>query len=132
FPNDPSAALKAAIKMRTTLEAYNADRQSRQYEPIDIGIAVHSGDVMLGIIGEEQRMEGSVVSNHVQLTLVMEKLSAKLGVTVLLTEDTLRSLNISSLDQYRKLGSFQIDEEQEPVELYDVYEGDPAHIRKLK
>jgi len=128
FPNDPGAALRAAVKLRATLDAYNADRK----EPIDIGIAIHSGDVMIGIIGEEQRMEGSVVSNHVQLTLDLEKMSAKLGVQVLLTEETMRAANPSMLGRFRKLGAFQLDEDQRTIELYDLYEGDPAHIRKLK
>ncbi|OMF21923.1 hypothetical protein BK133_27540 [Paenibacillus sp. FSL H8-0548] len=132
FPNETSAALKAALQLRLTLESYNAERVRNQEEPIDIGIAIHSGDVMLGIIGEEQRMEGSVVSNHVELTLDLEKTSAKLGVTVLLTEDTMQALNPDKLGQYRRLGVLQIDEEHDPIELYDWYEADPEHIRRLK
>ncbi len=132
FPNETSAALRAALQLRLTLETYNAERIRNQEEPIDIGIAIHSGDVMLGIIGEEQRMEGSVVSNHVQLTLDLEKASAKLGVTVLLTEETMKAINPDRLGSYRKLGILQIDEENGPIELYDWYEADPEHIRKLK
>ncbi len=134
FPNDPGEALKAAIKLRTTLESYNEGRQQAGFEPIEIGIAIHTADVMIGIIGEEQRMEGSVVSTDVDLTLELEKLSAKLGVNVLLTEDALRSMRKQPQGQghYRKLGAFQLDEEQRKIELYDLYEGDPVHIRRLK
>lgn len=132
FPNEASASLKAAMRLRMTLESYNADRERHQLAPVDIGIAVHSGDVMLGIIGEEQRMEGSVVSNHVQLTLDLEKLSAKLGVNILLTEHTLRMLGRSATEACRNLGMLQIDRDHEPVQLYDWYEGDPEHIQKLK
>ncbi|MBP1932255.1 HAMP domain-containing protein [Ammoniphilus resinae] len=129
FPDDPSAAIKAAVKLRSTLETYNKEREG---EPIDIGIAVHYGDVMLGIIGEEQRLEGSVISNHVQLALDLERISEKLGVTVLLTEETLRFVNKGLPRQYRKLGSFQIDGEHRTIELFDLYEGDPEPIRRLK
>jgi len=132
YPNEAGAALKAAMRLRSTLEAYNADRELHKLAPVDIGIAIHSGDVMLGIIGEEQRLEGSVVSNHVQLALDLEKLSAKLGVNVLLTDDTLRMLGHHPFAACRSLGMLQIDEDHEPVQLYDWYEGDPEHIRKLK
>ncbi|MCR8643265.1 adenylate/guanylate cyclase domain-containing protein [Paenibacillus sp. N1-5-1-14] len=132
FPNETSASLKAALKLRTMLEQFNVERERQGLEPIDIGIAIHSGDVMLGIIGEEQRMEGSVVSNHVQLTLDLERLSAKLGVSVLLTEDTMQALHHTRLGQYPKLGFIQMDVDHEPIELYDWYEGDLEHVRKLK
>jgi adenylate cyclase len=132
FPNGSEAALKAAVSMRSRLEAYNNRRQIALYEPIDIGIAVHSGDVMIGIIGEEQRMEGSVVSNHVQLAMELERLSAKLGVHILLTEESMNAVKKVLPGMHRKLGSFQLGDERQTIELYDLYEGDPEHIRKLK
>lgn len=132
FPNDAASALKAAIKLRTTLEQYNEQRRQREYEPVEIGIAIHTGDVMLGIIGEEQRMEGSVVSHHVDLTLDLEWLSARLGAFVLLTGDTMRSFRPQVIGQFRRLGVIQIDDEHPPQELFDCYEGDPEPIRRLK
>jgi adenylate cyclase len=132
FPNDPGEALKAAIKLRSILESYNVNRQNTGYEPIEIGIAVHTADVMIGIIGEEQRMEGSVVSTHVELTLDLEKLSTKLGVNVLLTDDALRSMRKHPQGHYRRLGAFQLEGEPRTIELYDLYEGDTEHIRRLK
>lgn len=132
FPNDPDAALKAAMHLRAKLELYNEWRSNVPYEPIDIGISVHSGDVMLGIIGEEQRMEGSVVSNHVDLTLDLEKLSATLGVTILFTKDTLQMMKKSFPGEYRSLGAIHMNDEHPPMELYDLYEGDTEHIRRLK
>ena len=131
FPNDASSALKAALKLRAVLKEYNEYRAQKNYEPVDIGIAIHTGDVMLGIIGEEQRMEGSVVSHHVQIALDLERLSAKLGVSVLLTGDTMQAVKTVE-GQYRKLGEFQIDEDHPPIELYDLFEGDSELIRRLK
>jgi len=132
FPNDTASALKAAIKLRAALEQYNERRRNRGYEPVEIGIGLHTGDVMLGIIGEEQRMEGSIVSHHVDLTLDLERLSAKLGAYVLLTGETMQLLPQRMIGQYRRLGVIQVDEEQPPLELFDWFEGDPEPIRRLK
>ncbi|MGI2296669.1 HAMP domain-containing protein [Paenibacillus sp. GXUN7292] len=131
FPNGASAAIDAASKLRSKLQQYNMELRAHE-EPIDIGIAVHTGDVMLGIIGEEQRMEGSVVSNHVQLSLDLEKVSAKLGVSVLLTESTMQELKAEEAQQVRRLGRLIVDADQEAIELYDWYAGDSELIRKLK
>ena len=132
FPNETASALKAAIKLRTALDEYNARRRSQGYEPVEIGIGLHTGDVMLGIIGEEQRIEGSLVSHNVDLTLDLERLSAKLGAYVLLTGETMGLVPRGMIGQYRRLGVIQVDEEQPPLELFDWFEGDPEHIRRLK
>lgn len=133
FPQDPGDALKAAVKMRATLETYNEYRERNSgYRPIDVGIAVHIGDVMIGIIGEEQRMEGSVVSDQVHVATELEKASAKLGASILLTDEALAACKKNIRLQYRRLGAVQLYGEKRTMELYDVYEGDPAPIRKLK
>ncbi|MFD2114174.1 adenylate/guanylate cyclase domain-containing protein [Paenibacillus yanchengensis] len=132
FPSGADAALQAAGELRERLQQFNKDRENRQLSPIDISIAIHTGDVMLGIIGEEQRMEGSVVSNHVQLALDLEKVSPKLGVTVLLTEETKQSLRAVDHDHIRKLGWIELDIDGKAEPLYDWYAGDPEHNRELK
>ncbi len=131
FANQPDQALKAAVKLREMLAVFNDTRQKEGKGAIDIGIAIHSGDVMLGIIGEEQRMEGSVVSNEVQTALDLQKLSAKLGANILLTEDTLHAVKAMP-GKYRRLGTVQLADDQPVIELYDLYEADPQPIRDLK
>jgi len=132
FPSDPGDALKAAVKMRETLTTYNGFRANTGYREIEIGISVHIGDVMIGIIGEELRMEGSVVSDQVRLAGELEKASGKLGASILLTEEALAACKKTVRLEYRKLGAVQLYGEQRTIELYDVYEGDPEPIRKLK
>ncbi|WP_309120053.1 HAMP domain-containing protein [Paenibacillus sp.] len=132
FPNDPGDALKAAVKMRETLATYNGFRDNSGYRAIEIGISIHIGDVMIGIIGEEQRMEGSVVSDQVRLAGELEKASGKLGAPILLTEEALAACKRTVRLEYRKLGAVQLYGEARTIELYDVYEGDPEPVRKLK
>lgn len=132
FPNDTASALKAAVKLRNVLGQYNESRRREGFEPVEIGIAVHTGDVMLGIIGEEQRMEGSVVSHNVDLTQELEYLSAKLGAYILLTGDAMRLIPGQMIGRHRRLGTIRIDEDQPPVELYDCFEADPEPVRRLK
>ncbi|HIW32420.1 MAG TPA: HAMP domain-containing protein [Candidatus Paenibacillus intestinavium] len=132
FPNDTNHSLMAAYHIRRALEEYNQQRTEQGLPSIDIGVAIHAGDVMLGIIGEEQRLEGSVVSNHVQLTLDLERLSEKLGVSVLLTAQAREQLDLARTMQCRSLGWIQLDVDQAPIQLFDWYEGDSIHIRQLK
>jgi TolA-binding protein len=118
--------------MRETLTTYNQFRGNSGYREIELGISIHIGDVMIGIIGEEQRMEGSVVSDQVRLATELEKASEKLGASILLTEEALNACKKTVRLDYRKLGPVQLYGEQRTIELYDVYDGDPEPIRKLK
>ncbi|MFS0726564.1 HAMP domain-containing protein [Paenibacillus sp. 1P07SE] len=132
FPDDASAAVRAAVQIRRTLDHYNSQRTGVGYEPIEINISLHYGDVMLGIIGEEQRIESSVVSSHVALALELEKTAEKLGSNILLTQEAMNSIRRGFVGASRKLGALEMNGRQESVELYDLYEADPESLKRLK
>src|SRR5262249_56024872 len=58
-------AVRAGLAMLETLAAFNAERRPAGQPPIGIGIGINSGSLMLGTIGEKQRMEGTVISDAV-------------------------------------------------------------------
>lgn len=129
FADDPEGALKAAIEIRKELIVYNGHRAKVGYKPIDIGISIHRGPLMLGIIGEEKRLEGNVISDDVNLTTMLEKMSESLGVSILITEQTLHRIKDYERYGYRSLGRVKIDGKDQTVHLYDVYEGDTELLR---
>ena len=55
----------AAIAMHAAVSKYNKNRKDKGFQPIGIGVGLHIGDLMLGIIGHEQRMQGTVVADAV-------------------------------------------------------------------
>jgi hypothetical protein len=132
FANDATDAIKAALTMRANLLQYNEHRNSEGYRAIDFGISIHIGDVMIGIIGEEQRMESSVVSDQVRIAQEIEKVSDRLGSTLLLTAEALATCRRGMNANFRRLGAIQLYGEPQALELIDLYEGDTPEICKLK
>lgn len=132
FPGAADDALRAAVEMRKELALYNTHRANSGYRPVDIGIGLHKGPLRLGIIGEEQRLESSVISDNVNLSNVLERLTEPLGATVLITDSVVQALDDAAEFQYRDLGLIQVGGMQEPLHLFDMFEGDPETIRVLK
>ncbi|MBP1966270.1 adenylate/guanylate cyclase domain-containing protein [Paenibacillus aceris] len=132
FPNQADEALQACIEMRKELELYNSHRAKVGYSPLDFGIGLHKGPLRLGIIGEEQRLEGNVISDGVNVAAVLEKMTEPLGASILITNHVVQSLQQPSGFQYRNLGLIQVEGVKEPLRLFDVYQGDPDTIRALK
>ncbi|WP_127583001.1 adenylate/guanylate cyclase domain-containing protein [Paenibacillus koleovorans] len=132
FPTSADDALVASLRMRIELEVYNAHRANSKYPAIDIGFGLHKGPLRLGIIGEEKRLEGNVISEGVNLAIELEKMTNLLGACILVTEDVMKALASKEAYAARKLGAIRMENTAEPLQLYDVYEGDPDMIAMLK
>jgi PAS domain S-box-containing protein len=132
FPNAPENALQAAINMQKQVSLYNEHRQEFGYTPIAIGIGVHTGSLMLGTIGEEQRMESTVISDAVNLASRLEGLTKVYGVSIIVSGQTLFGLENQTKYNYRFIGQVPVKGKKHLVSLFEVFEADLPHIRDLK
>jgi adenylate cyclase len=132
FPRQNDAALKAALEMRRQLEQYNQFRLQSNQPAVDIGIAIHRCPMILGIAGEENRLEGTVISEGVALAQTLEQATAKFGAAILITESILQSISNRQDYQYRYMGLISWAGGNEPTPVYDLYQGDIESIRRIK
>ncbi len=132
FPQ-PSAetALQAAIQMQYEVSNYNKRRQNSGYQPIAIGIGLHTGKLILGTIGEPKRMETTVISDAVNLAARLEGLTKLYGSGILISGDTLFKIDPSNYN-YRYLGRVRVKGRNEAVSVFEVYDAETADIIKIK
>lgn len=88
FDRSSDDAVKSAIMQMDTLKTYNANRIKSGYQPIKIGIGINSGPLMLGTIGSANRMDGTVISDAVNLASRLEGLTQKYSLPVLISDNS--------------------------------------------
>jgi class 3 adenylate cyclase len=75
-------ALEAAQEMLLRLRLVNARLQEQGIAPIEIGIALHVGEVVIGHIGSGARHEYTIIGDAVSLTARLEELTKPLHYPV--------------------------------------------------
>jgi len=130
FMNHPSDALAAAVGMQEELDRYNLVREEQGRVPLRIGIGMHTGPLMMGIIGDTLRLEAGVVSDTVNTAARMEGLTKHFGINVLLSEPTFQELNDEQKRSLRKLGKVLVKGRKQPTEVYQALGGEVATQKK--
>jgi predicted ATPase/class 3 adenylate cyclase len=122
FKESPDQALAAAIGIQDTLRAYNEERIAKQRKPIGLGIGIHTGKVMLGIIGEEMRMDQNVISDNVNIASRVQDLTRVYDARILFTGATKSRLGNPEQFKYRYLGKTNVKGRQNEIEIYECFD----------
>ena len=132
FPETPDDAVRASVEMRRLLESYNRSRAKDGEPALSIGIGIHTGSLMLGTIGEEERLEGTVISDNVNLASRLEGLSKVYGTTTIISGQTLFGLRNPEVTQSRIIDYVRVKGKAQAVSVVEVFEGDTQEQVRLK
>ncbi len=132
FPHTPEDAVRAAIGMQRVIKTYNEHRRKSGYEPIQIGIGINKGIMMLGTIGEIKRMEGTVISDAVNVASRLEGLTKMYGAAVIVSKTALEDIADPSAFHYRFLDRVQVKGKKKWVEIYEIFDSDEPDLVALK
>jgi class 3 adenylate cyclase len=132
FPRGAGSAVAAAVAMLGHLPVYNGHRARFGYDPLRIGIGVHSGSVMLGIIGHERFMQGTAISSAVNLASRLESLTKIYGVSLLVSSSAFGDIDDPSRYSYRFIDKVKVKGKDEAVSVYEVFDGDEAALKACK
>lgn len=131
FPISAADAVRAAVEMQKELHCYNEEQDLTGAPRINVGIGINTGRMMLGTLGEADRMEGSVISDAVNLASRLEGLTKRYASKVIISEQTYRHLDKGKFD-CRLIDSVVVKGKDRPVRIFEVIDGEPPEVARLK
>src|SRR5215471_14981172 len=78
-PDHAARAVSAALKIREGVVEWNKERSARGESPIEVRIALNTGEAIVGEIGSERRVDYTVLGNAVNVAARMEEFVASAG-----------------------------------------------------
>jgi class 3 adenylate cyclase/GAF domain-containing protein len=132
FSGEADNAVKAGISMLNRLVEYNQHRAKSGYAPIQNGIGINTGSLMLGTVGGQNRMDGTVISDAVNLASRVESLTKNYGVSLLITEQTYSRLSNPVDYAIRTIDTVKVKGKSQLVTVYEVFDADPSEIKEGK
>jgi class 3 adenylate cyclase len=129
---DAEQSLQAAIRLQQEVRRYNDFRMEAGEAPIRVGIGLHTGSLMLGVIGDGDRHDTGVISNEVTTASRIEGLTKMFDASILLSENTMGKIPNITAYPHRYLGSVQVKGKTSAVRVYECYAGDTENVQALK
>lgn len=132
FPAGGAAAVDAGIAMHAAIPGLNAIHRLENIPELSIGVGIHQGPLLLGTIGEAERMASTVISSVVNLASRLEALTRDYRSPIIVSPAIIMSLPPDSYVEYRFLGHEHIRGFDHPLPIFEIYNPDPVDIRLQK
>ena len=116
-PDHPARAAAAALKVRDAVAEWNRERVAQGEFPLEVRIALNTGETIVGEIGSERRVEYTVVGNAVNVAARMEEFVAMPG-DIVVGPATYEA--IKDGHQLAQLGFFALKGVSNQVPLYKL------------
>ena len=111
-------AIKSALEMQDALKTLNSKLAEEGLPSINIGIGVNTGEALVGNMGSEQRFDYSVIGDAVNLASRLESSSKTLGKTLVVGEETTRTIETDY--PFKFIDSITVKGKSEKIKVYTI------------
>jgi len=125
-------AVQASVAMLDKLSQLNQIQTQNRIPAIKIGIGLNTGKLMLGIIGEQNRLQGTVISDTVNLASRIENLTKTYKSTLIISENTYIQLTNPAQYAIRFLDNLKVKGRSKRDSIFEIFDGDSEEIKTGK
>jgi two-component system sensor histidine kinase ChiS len=132
FPEGAVNGLKAAIDFLKRVDSFNHSLLDQNQDPIQVGIGLHIGDVIMGVCGGEQSIQCTVIGDCVNLTARLEGLSSRYQTRLIISNDLHQEAQHHVKYQVRELEYVRVKGRTQPTQVYEVLDVLPVHKQEMR
>ena len=128
----PDNALQAGIKIYRSVVLDPSVAERLNVRDINIGVGIHTGIARIGIVGEEERLSGTVISDTVNLSSRLESLTKTYHTAMIVSKDTVDRMKDPDSLNKRYIGMVQVAGVNDVTALYEILDclGDEEKERR--
>ena len=126
------SAVLAAIEMQKSIQLYNQHRKSVGYLPIEAGIGIHRGPIVIGTVGSEERMESTALGDAVNIASRLEGLTKFYECSIIVSSEIYRELSIEKNFMWRELDFVRVRGRKKPLTIFEIFNSDTESIQEQK
>ena len=123
FPGNAADALCAAIEMQKHVSAFNMERKENGQLPIQIGVGMHTGPLIMGITGDTDRLDATTISDTVNTASRLESLTKLYKTGIILSDACLEQISEREKFHLRSLGIVQLKGKQHSINIHECFSG---------
>ncbi len=119
--DDPQQGVKSiltALAMLESLRQTNQKRKDKGLPPVEIGIGIHTGNVIAGNLGSENRLNYTVLGANVNLASRL--CSAAKGMQILISQETLNAPGVKELFLYTLVDGISLKGVTNPTQIFEI------------
>jgi len=109
---------QGALTMREALARYNVTLRERSLPELEVGIGIHRGELLAGVMGNEELSKFGVVGDTINVASRVERLTRELAADLLITEEVRSQLD--SRFRLREMPAVIVKGKPEPLKTYQV------------
>ena len=112
----------------------DSQRTRSEHERIElmVGIGIHTGIAILGTVGDESRVDGTIIGDSVNVASRLEALCGHLGAEIIISESTLSKIRVPEGIAMRSLGPTKLVGRTMPLEIFEVIESNDPKLKRFK
>jgi adenylate cyclase len=115
-PDHARHAVACALDMADTLQAFKRELGAEHVD-FDVGIGLHSGAAVVGLMGSQKRLEYTAIGDTVNLASRIEGLTKDAKRRILVSKDTME--RCAGAFDFVSCGSYHVKGRAQPVELFE-------------
>ncbi len=114
-------AVQASIEMHRQLEDYNLHRKHQGEHTVQFGVGINTGPVVIGAVGSPNRLDSTVVGDHVNIAARLEQLTKKYRSSILISHHTYQEIQKENY-LIREIDTLKLKGKEIPILIYEVFD----------